>query len=154
MLALVGTDARVDSQMVLQVVVVDKLGVAVEADVGPFTRVLPHVDLQFVLSVQKKHKTAEWLKVLGEQEVNTGELKPSTTARFKIIGGKCSGAAAEKTKPSTGVFHSISLILQGVENRLTSFKWARGDFSNPAVLHKLRLCTKITQLFSSNVCGV
>lgn len=56
MLALVGTDARVDSQMVLQVVVVDKLGVAVEADVGPFTRVLPHVDLQFVLSVKKNTK--------------------------------------------------------------------------------------------------
>lgn len=39
-----------DSQVVLQVIVVDKLGVAVEADVGALTRVLPHVDLEFVLS--------------------------------------------------------------------------------------------------------
>lgn len=66
-LALVGTDTRVDSQMVLQVIVVDELGVAVEADVGAFTRVLPHVDLQFVLSVQKP---AELLKGFSEQEVN------------------------------------------------------------------------------------
>lgn len=49
-LALVWTDARVDTQVVLQVVVVDKLGVAVEADVGALTCVLPHVDLEFVLS--------------------------------------------------------------------------------------------------------
>lgn len=49
-LALVGADARVDPQVVLQVVVVDKLGVAVEADVGALTCVLSHVDLQFVLS--------------------------------------------------------------------------------------------------------
>lgn len=49
-LALVRTDARVDAQVVLQVVVVDKLGVAVEADVGALTCVLPHVDLELVLS--------------------------------------------------------------------------------------------------------
>lgn len=55
-LALVRTDARVDSQVVLQVVVVDKLGVAVEADVGALTRVLPHVDLKLVLS-EKRRKT-------------------------------------------------------------------------------------------------
>lgn len=68
-LALVGADARVDSQMVLQVVVVDELGVAVEADVGAFPRVLPHVDLQFVLSVQ--NPAVESLKVFGEHEVST-----------------------------------------------------------------------------------
>lgn len=45
-----------DTQVVLQVVVVDKLGVAVEADVGALTCVLPHVDLEFVLS-EKKNKT-------------------------------------------------------------------------------------------------
>ncbi len=39
-----------DTQVILQVVVVDKLGVAVEADVGALTCVLPHVDLEFVLS--------------------------------------------------------------------------------------------------------
>lgn len=38
-----------DAQVVLQVVVVDKLGVAVQADVGTLACVLPHVDLQFVL---------------------------------------------------------------------------------------------------------
>lgn len=49
-LALVRADPRVDAQVVLQVVVVDKLGVAVEADVGALASVLPHVDLEFVLS--------------------------------------------------------------------------------------------------------
>lgn len=34
-----------DTQVVLQVVVVDELGVAVEADVRALTCVLPHVDL-------------------------------------------------------------------------------------------------------------
>lgn len=55
-LALVGTHARVDPQVVLQVVVVDELGVAVEADVGTLTCVLPHVDLEFVLSAIEKKK--------------------------------------------------------------------------------------------------
>jgi hypothetical protein len=40
--------------VVLQVVVVDKLRVAVEADVGPLSCVLPHVDLQLVLPEKKK----------------------------------------------------------------------------------------------------
>lgn len=44
-LTLVGTDAGVDAQVVLQVIVVDKLGVAVKAYVGTLTCVLPHVDL-------------------------------------------------------------------------------------------------------------
>lgn len=52
-LTLVGPHARVDAQVVLQVVVVDELGVAVEADVGALASVLPHVDLQLVLSVKK-----------------------------------------------------------------------------------------------------
>lgn len=43
-----------DAQVVFQVIVVDKLGVAVEADVRAFTCVLPHVDLEFVLSEKKK----------------------------------------------------------------------------------------------------
>lgn len=51
--ALIGTDARVDAQVVLQIVVVDELGVAVKADVGAFTCVLPHVDLQLVLSEKR-----------------------------------------------------------------------------------------------------
>lgn len=55
-LALVRTDSRVDTEVVLQVVVVHELGVAVEADVGALTCVLPHVDLEFVLSV-KRNKT-------------------------------------------------------------------------------------------------
>lgn len=54
MLALVRTDARVDTQVVLQVIVVDKFGVTMEADVGALTCVLPHVDLEFVLSEKKK----------------------------------------------------------------------------------------------------
>lgn len=49
-LALVRTHARVNPQVVLQVVVVDKLGIAVEADVGTLPCVFPHVDFQFVLS--------------------------------------------------------------------------------------------------------
>lgn len=49
-LALVWADPRVDAQVVLQVVVVDKLGVAVEADVWALAGVLSHVDLEFVLS--------------------------------------------------------------------------------------------------------
>lgn len=49
-LALVRADPRVDAQVVLKVVVVDELGVAVEADVGALASVLPHVDLEFVLS--------------------------------------------------------------------------------------------------------
>lgn len=52
-LALVGTHARVDTQVVLQVVVVDELGVAVEADVGALACVLPHVDLELVLSEKR-----------------------------------------------------------------------------------------------------
>lgn len=39
-----------DAQVVLQVIVVDKLGVAVEADVRALASVFPHVDLEFVLS--------------------------------------------------------------------------------------------------------
>lgn len=53
-LALVGTDTSVDAQVVLQVVVVDKLGVTVKADVGTLTCVLPHVNLQFVLPAKDK----------------------------------------------------------------------------------------------------
>ena len=53
-LTLVRTDASVDAQVVLQVVVVDKLGVAVKADVGTLTCVLPHVDLEFVLPEKKE----------------------------------------------------------------------------------------------------
>lgn len=45
-----------DTQVVFQVIVVDKLGVAVEADVRAFTCVLPHVDLEFVLSEKEKAK--------------------------------------------------------------------------------------------------
>lgn len=56
-LALVWTDARVDTQVVLQVIVVDKFGVTVEADVGALTCVLPHVDLEFVLSEKKNSKS-------------------------------------------------------------------------------------------------
>lgn len=52
--ALIRTDARVDAQVIFQVVVVDKLGVAVKADVGAFTCVLPHVDLQLVLSEKRR----------------------------------------------------------------------------------------------------
>lgn len=43
-----------DAQVIFQVVVVDKLGVAVKADVGTFTCVLPHVDLQLVLSEKRR----------------------------------------------------------------------------------------------------
>lgn len=42
-----------DTQVVFQVIVVDELGVAVETDVRAFTCVLPHVDLEFVLSEKK-----------------------------------------------------------------------------------------------------
>lgn len=42
-----------DTKVVLQVVVVDELGVAVKADVGALTCVLPHVDLEFVLSEKR-----------------------------------------------------------------------------------------------------
>lgn len=42
-----------DTKVVFQVVVVDKLGVAVEADVGALTCVLPHVDFKFVLSEKR-----------------------------------------------------------------------------------------------------
>lgn len=43
-----------DTQVILQVVVVDKLGVAVKADVGALTCVFSHVDLQFVLSEKRR----------------------------------------------------------------------------------------------------
>lgn len=43
-----------DTQMVLQVIVVDKFRVAVETDVGALTCVLPHVDFEFVLSGEEK----------------------------------------------------------------------------------------------------
>lgn len=55
-LTLVWPHAGVDPQVVLQVVVVHKLGVAVEADVGALTCVLPHVDLEFVLSEKRRKK--------------------------------------------------------------------------------------------------
>lgn len=44
-LTLVGPYACMDTQMVLQVVVVHKFGVAVQAHVGSLARVLAHVDL-------------------------------------------------------------------------------------------------------------
>lgn len=69
-LALVWTDARVDTQVVLQVVVVDKLGVAVEADVGTLTCVLPHVDLEFVLS-EKRTKPHVFIEYVVGAMVNT-----------------------------------------------------------------------------------
>lgn len=53
-LALVGPHARVDAHVVLEVVIVHELGVAVNAQVGPLPRVLPHVDLQFVLPATQK----------------------------------------------------------------------------------------------------
>ena len=51
-----------DAQVVLQVIVMDKLGVAVEADVGALTCVFPHVDLKFVLSEKrsKQHVFIEY----------------------------------------------------------------------------------------------
>lgn len=52
-LALVGPDARVDAHVVLQVIVVHELGVAVDAEVRPLPRVLPHVDLQLVLPAKE-----------------------------------------------------------------------------------------------------
>lgn len=58
-----------DTQVVLQVIVVDKFGVTVEADVGALTCVLPHVDLQLVLS-EKTSKTTILYRMLG-QKINT-----------------------------------------------------------------------------------
>lgn len=55
-LALVGTDAGVDPHVVFQVVVVDEPGAAVDAEVRPFPRVLPHVDLQLVLPARGRSK--------------------------------------------------------------------------------------------------
>lgn len=54
-----------DTQMVLQVIVVDKFGVAVETDVGALTCVLPHVDFEFVLSGGKKKKFS--LRLFGQK---------------------------------------------------------------------------------------
>jgi hypothetical protein len=51
---LVGPHAGVDAHVVLEVVVVHELGVAVNAQVGPLPRVLPHVDLQLVLPATQK----------------------------------------------------------------------------------------------------
>lgn len=57
-----------DAQVVFQVIVVDKLGVAVEADVRAFTCVLPHVDLEFVLSEKKNGKTVRFhMEYLGKE---------------------------------------------------------------------------------------
>lgn len=53
-LALVGPDARVDAHVVLQVVVVHEFGVAVDAEVRPLPRVLPHVDFELVLPAKEK----------------------------------------------------------------------------------------------------
>ena len=53
-LALVGPDARVDAHVVLQVVVVHEFGVAVDAQVRPLPRVLPHVDFELVLPAKEK----------------------------------------------------------------------------------------------------
>lgn len=53
-LALVGPDARVDAHVVLQVIVVHELGVAVDAQVRPLPRVLPHVDFELVLPEKGK----------------------------------------------------------------------------------------------------
>lgn len=53
-LALVGPDARVDAHVVLQVVVVHKFGVAVDAQVWALPRVLPHVDFELVLPAKEK----------------------------------------------------------------------------------------------------
>lgn len=48
-LALVGPDPRVDAHVVLQVVVVDKLGVAVDAQIRALPGMFAHVNLQLVL---------------------------------------------------------------------------------------------------------
>lgn len=53
-LALVGPDASVDAHVVLQVVVMHKLGVAVDAQVWPLPSVFPHVDLELVLPAKEK----------------------------------------------------------------------------------------------------
>lgn len=44
-LALVGAHARMDAHVILEVIVVHELGVAMDAQIGPFPCVLPHVDL-------------------------------------------------------------------------------------------------------------
>lgn len=53
-LTLVGPDARMDAHVVLQVVVVHKFGIAVDAQVRPLPRVLPHVDFELVLPAREK----------------------------------------------------------------------------------------------------
>lgn len=53
-LALVGPDARMDAHVILQVVVVHEFGVAVDAQVRPLPRVLPHVDFELVLPAKEK----------------------------------------------------------------------------------------------------
>lgn len=65
MLALVRPYARVNAQVVLQVVVVNKLRVAMEADVGPLAGVLAHVNLQLVLP-EKEKKRQEQLRMRFE----------------------------------------------------------------------------------------
>lgn len=53
-LALVGPDARMDAHVVLQVIVVHKFSIAVDAQVRPLPRVLPHVDFELVLPAKEK----------------------------------------------------------------------------------------------------
>lgn len=53
-LTLVGPDACMDAHVVLQVVVVHKFGVAVDAQVRPLPCVLSHVDFELVLPAKEK----------------------------------------------------------------------------------------------------
>lgn len=56
-----------DTQVVFQVIVVDKLGVAVEAHVRALTCMLPHVDLEFVLSEKNSKTTCFHTECLGRK---------------------------------------------------------------------------------------
>lgn len=56
-----------DTQVVFQVIVVDKLGVAVEAHVRALTCMLPHVDLEFVLSEKKQQNHMFSYRMFGQK---------------------------------------------------------------------------------------
>lgn len=57
--ALEGPHPAVQGQVVLEVIGVQEAGRAAVAGVWPFARVLPHVDLQFIIPVEETAHTQE-----------------------------------------------------------------------------------------------